>query len=101
MRSLRSSVPADLFRIFENNEFWRDPRAKSLSARSSKLPLKNIENRALYVRVVANALIGLPAALRNSMSKEVRSVLLPIASVHQDCDKKSRTSAVGPYLCST
>jgi len=58
MRSLHSSVPADLFRIYENNEFWRDPRAKSLSARSSKLPLKNIENRALYVRVVANALIG-------------------------------------------
>jgi len=58
MRSLRSSLPAELLRIYENNEFWRDPRAKSLSARRSKLPLKNIDNRALYVRVVANALIG-------------------------------------------
>jgi hypothetical protein len=58
MRSLRSSVPAELLRIYEINEFWHDPRAKSLGARRSKLPLKNVENRALYVRVVANALIG-------------------------------------------
>lgn len=58
MRSSRSSVPAELFRIYENNEFWRDPRATTLTARGSKLPLKNIENRALYVRIVANALIG-------------------------------------------
>lgn len=58
MRSLRSSPPAELLRIYEHNEFWRDPRAKSLSARRSQLPLKNIDNRALYVRVVANALSG-------------------------------------------
>ena len=58
MRSLRSSVPAELLRIYENNEFWHDPRANSPDASRSKLPLKNVENRALYVRVVANALIG-------------------------------------------
>ncbi len=58
MRSLRSSPPAELLRIYEHNEFWRDPRAKSLNARRSQLPLKNIDNRALYVRVVANALSG-------------------------------------------
>jgi hypothetical protein len=58
MRVLLSSVPAELLRIYEHNEFWRDPRAVSLDARPSQLPLKNIENRALYVRVVANALIG-------------------------------------------
>jgi hypothetical protein len=58
MRSLRSSVPAELLRIYENHEFWRDPRAKSLANRRSKLPLNNINNRALYVRIVANALIG-------------------------------------------
>lgn len=58
MRELRSSVPDELRRIYENNEFWRDPRASTLKARRSKLPLKNIENRALYVRIVANALIG-------------------------------------------
>ena len=58
MRSLRSSVPTELLRIYENNEFWRDPRATSLANRRSKLPLKNIYNRALYVRIVANALIG-------------------------------------------
>jgi hypothetical protein len=58
MRSLRSSMPAELLRIYENNEFWRDPRATSLANRRSKLPLKNIYNRALYVRIVANALIG-------------------------------------------
>jgi len=58
MRCLRSSLPVELLRIYEHNEFWHDPRAKSLSARRSKLPLKNIDNRALYVRVVANALIG-------------------------------------------
>jgi len=58
MRSLRSSVPAELLRVYENNEFWRDPRATTLTARRSKLPLKNIENRALYVRIVANALLG-------------------------------------------
>ena len=58
MRSLRSSVPPELLRIYEKSEFWRDPRATTLKARRSKLPLKNIENRALYVRIVANALIG-------------------------------------------
>jgi hypothetical protein len=58
MRSLGSSLPTELLRIYENNEFWHDPRRKSLSARRSKLPLKNIDNRALYVRVVANTLIG-------------------------------------------
>jgi hypothetical protein len=58
MRFLNSSLPAELLRIYERNEFWGDPRAKSLSARRSKLPLKNIDNRSLYVRVVANALIG-------------------------------------------
>jgi hypothetical protein len=58
MRSLRSSPPAELLRIYEHNEFWRDPRVKSLSSRRSQLPLKNIDNRALYVRVVANALSG-------------------------------------------
>ena len=58
IRVLRSSVPAELLRMYENNDFWRDPRAFSLDARHSQLPLKNIENRALYVRVVANALIG-------------------------------------------
>jgi hypothetical protein len=58
MRALRSSVPDELLRIYENNEFWRDPRATTLANRRSKLPLKNIYNRALYVRIVANALIG-------------------------------------------
>jgi hypothetical protein len=58
MRELGSSMPDDIRRIYENNEFWRDPRATTLKARYSKLPLKNIENRALYVRIVANALIG-------------------------------------------
>ena len=58
MRSLRSSVPTELLRIYENNEFWRDPRATSLANRRSKLPLKNIYNRALDVRIVANALIA-------------------------------------------
>ena len=58
MRSLRSSVPLEFLRIYENNEFWRDPRATNLVNRRSKLPLKNIYNRALYVRIVANALIG-------------------------------------------
>ena len=28
MQSLRSSVPAELLQIYENNEFWHDPRAK-------------------------------------------------------------------------
>ncbi len=58
MRELGSSMPDEIRRIYENNEFWRDPRATSLKARHSKLLLKNIENRALYVRIVANALIG-------------------------------------------
>ena len=58
MRKLGSSVPDELRRIYENNEFWRDPRSTSLASRRSKLPLKNIDNRALYVRIVAHALIG-------------------------------------------
>lgn len=58
MRTLQSSVPDELLGIYKNNEFWRDPRVTSLANRRSKLPLKNIENRALYVRIVANALIG-------------------------------------------
>jgi len=58
MRELGSLVPDELRRIYENNEFWRDPRATTLATRRSKLPLKNIDNRALYVRIVAHALIG-------------------------------------------
>jgi hypothetical protein len=58
MRALGGSVPVELLRIYENGEFWRDPRATSLKNVRSKLPLTNLDNRALYVRVVANALIG-------------------------------------------
>ncbi len=58
MRAVGSSVPAELLRTYENSDFWRAPRATSLKAVRNKLPVNNLDNRALYVRVVANALIG-------------------------------------------
>jgi len=59
MTELGGPIPAELLRISERNDFWKDPRALNLkAAHKSSRPLKSLYNRALYTRLVAHALIG-------------------------------------------
>ncbi len=59
MAELGGPIPAELLRISQRNDFWKDPRALNLKAsHKSGRPLKSLYNRALYTRLVAHALIG-------------------------------------------
>jgi hypothetical protein len=59
MRGLGGSVPPELVDICRRKGFWEDPRARrSKIARKNELPLKSLGNRALYLRLVAHAMIG-------------------------------------------
>ena len=56
---LGGPIPAELLRISRRNDFWNDPRVLNLkSAHKTNRPLKSLYNRALYIRLVAHALIG-------------------------------------------
>ena len=59
MTELGEPIPTELLQILQRDDFWKDPRALNLkSAHKSSRPLKNLYNRALYIRMVAHALIG-------------------------------------------
>jgi len=58
MRELRESVPSELVDICEKTSFWEDPRRDSRAARKNDLTLKSLDNRPLYLRLVAHAAIG-------------------------------------------
>jgi conflict system STAND superfamily ATPase/uncharacterized protein DUF4062 len=58
MTEIGAPVPMELFEVAKKKGFW-DPHAeRSKFSREDLLPLKNADNRALYLRVVAHALIG-------------------------------------------
>ena len=66
MRDLGGPIPPELLEIVQQDDFWDDPRALSLkSAHSTERPLKSLYNRALYIRIVAHAVIG--AARRDNL----------------------------------
>jgi hypothetical protein len=75
---------------------WPDTEASDFEMKNQLFAMAANITSAATPQVITHA-----SGLAKFKSKEVRNVLLPIASVHQDCNKKSRTSAVGPYLCST
>jgi hypothetical protein len=59
MRDLGGPIPPGLFQIVQREDFWKDPRTVNLkSAHKTERPLKSLYNRALYIRIVAHALIG-------------------------------------------
>jgi energy-coupling factor transporter ATP-binding protein EcfA2 len=59
MREIGEPVPIQLLRICQRKGFWDDDRDRtSRLARKDKLPLKYMHNRALYLRLVAHAIIG-------------------------------------------
>jgi hypothetical protein len=71
MRELGGPVPIELVGISRRNGFWEDPRARrSRMARKDKLALKSLDNRALYLRLVAHAMIG--AARRDNLDLSKR-----------------------------
>ena len=59
MREIGGPVPIELLRICRRKGFWDDDRGRtSKVARKDKLPLKHLDNRALYLRLVAHAVVG-------------------------------------------
>jgi hypothetical protein len=59
MRELGGPVPIELVRVCRRKGFWNDDRGRaSKVARKDRLPLKFRDNRALYLRLVAHAIIG-------------------------------------------
>lgn len=59
MRDLGGPIPLQILQIAQQDDFWEDPRTLSLkSAHRTERPLKSLYNRALYIRIVAHALIG-------------------------------------------
>jgi hypothetical protein len=59
MRDLGGPIPPELLQIVQRDDFHEDPRSVSLkSAHRLERPLKSLYNRALYIRLVAHALIG-------------------------------------------
>lgn len=59
MAELDRRVPAELVRVLRRKGFWEDSRnARRKFSRKELLPLKHADNRALYLRIVAHAMIG-------------------------------------------
>jgi energy-coupling factor transporter ATP-binding protein EcfA2 len=59
MKEIGGPIPIELLRICRRKGFWGEDRdRKSKVARKDKLPLKCMYNRALYLRLVAHAMIG-------------------------------------------
>jgi len=63
---LGERLPGELLRVVKKKSFWEDPRnGRSKFSRKDLLPLKHLDNRTLYLRLVAHAMIG--AARRNNL----------------------------------
>jgi energy-coupling factor transporter ATP-binding protein EcfA2 len=59
MTELGGPIPAALLRIQTKKAFWEDPRGqRSRFSPRDLLPLARRDNRALYLRIVAHAIIG-------------------------------------------
>ncbi len=59
MTNLGRPLPIDLLRISKKKGFWEDSRnERSKFLRKDLLPLRHPDNRALYLRIVAHAMIG-------------------------------------------
>ena len=59
MTDLGRSLPIELLRISRKKGFWEDSRnERSKFSRKDLLTLKHLDNRALYLRIVAHAMIG-------------------------------------------
>jgi hypothetical protein len=66
MKEIGGPVPIELLRICRREGFWDDDRGRtSKVVGKDKLPLKHSDNRALYLRLVAHAIIG--AAGQNNL----------------------------------
>lgn len=57
MAAVQPQVPDDLLKVLKREEFWGRELGEKLKA-SERLPLDSPENRALYIRLAAYALIG-------------------------------------------
>lgn len=58
MRELGGPVPAELVRICRRKAFWEDPRRRASRIEGKKQLPKYLDNRTLYLRLVAHAIIG-------------------------------------------
>ncbi len=59
MKEMGGPVPADLLRICQKRGFWEDERGRrSKMLSKDKLNLRGLDNRSLYLRLVAHAVIG-------------------------------------------
>ena len=66
MTELGGHLPSELLHVHKKKGFWEDSRnRRSKFSRKDLLPLKRLDNRTLYLRLVAHALIG--AARRNNL----------------------------------
>jgi hypothetical protein len=59
MKELGEPAPVELVGLCRRRDFWEDSRGRSSkTAARDKLPLKSLDNRALYLRLVAHTVIG-------------------------------------------
>ena len=59
MKKLGEPVPGELIDICRRKGFWEDPRRRNAkTAGKNDLTLKSLDNRTLYLRLVAHAIIG-------------------------------------------
>jgi energy-coupling factor transporter ATP-binding protein EcfA2 len=66
MAELGGRLPGEFLRVHKKKGFWEDSRnRRSKFSRKDLLPLKHLDNRTLYLRLVAHAMIG--AARRNDL----------------------------------
>jgi hypothetical protein len=104
MRDLGGPIPPQLFQIAQRDDFWEDPRSLSLkSAHRTERPLKSLYNRALYIRIVSLALIGLSRRDNLDLLKDLslhnfrlvaRAAAIRLAQLGKDVGFKILQSAV-------
>ena len=59
MKEMGGPVPPELLRICQKRGFWEDERGRRIKMlRKDKLNLRESDNRSLYLRLVAHAVIG-------------------------------------------
>lgn len=108
MTNLGGPVPVELLRIYRKKGFWEDSRnERSRFSRKDLLPLKDSDNRALYLRMVSHAMVG--AARQNNLGllKELaqhdyrmiaRAAAIRLARLAGDAGIKMLQSAVAAAI---
>jgi hypothetical protein len=108
MREIGGPVPIQLLRICRRKGFWDDGRGRtSKVARKDKLALKYMYNRALYLRLVAHAIIGAARAdnldllgrlAQHKYRMIARAAAVRLAQLGGDDGIKMLQSAVSPAI---